>query len=42
MQRVVGIVLGYEDLVDHDELRHRHRTLMPPGKTNDTLTGQLG
>ena len=22
MQRVVGITLGYEDLVDHDELRH--------------------
>jgi hypothetical protein len=22
MQRVVGIALGYEDLVDHDELRH--------------------
>ncbi len=22
MQRVVGIVLGYEDLIDHDELRH--------------------
>ena len=22
MQRVVGIALGYEDLIDHDELRH--------------------
>ena len=22
MQRVVGIALGYEDLNDHDELRH--------------------
>jgi hypothetical protein len=22
MQRVVGLTLGYEDLVDHDELRH--------------------
>lgn len=22
MQRIVGIALGYEDLVDHDELRH--------------------
>jgi Transposase DDE domain group 1 len=22
MQRVVGIALGYEDLLDHDELRH--------------------
>jgi hypothetical protein len=22
MQRVVGIALGYEDLVDHDQLRH--------------------
>jgi hypothetical protein len=22
MQRVVGIALGYEDLVDHDDLRH--------------------
>jgi hypothetical protein len=21
-QRIVGIALGYEDLVDHDELRH--------------------
>jgi DNA-directed RNA polymerase subunit K/omega len=22
MQRICGIALGYEDLVDHDELRH--------------------
>ena len=22
MQRVVGIALGYEDLIDHDQLRH--------------------
>ena len=22
MQRVVGVALGYEDLVDHDQLRH--------------------
>ena len=22
MQRLVGIALGYEDLTDHDELRH--------------------
>ena len=22
MQRVVGFALGYEDLIDHDELRH--------------------
>jgi hypothetical protein len=22
MQRVVGIALGYEDLIDHDKLRH--------------------
>jgi hypothetical protein len=22
MQRIVGIALGYEDLIDHDELRH--------------------
>ena len=22
MQRVFGIALGYEDLIDHDELRH--------------------
>ena len=22
MQRVIGIALGYEDLIDHDELRH--------------------
>jgi hypothetical protein len=22
MQRVVGMTLGYEDLIDHDELRH--------------------
>ena len=25
-QRVFGIALGYEDLNDHDELRHDHRT----------------
>jgi hypothetical protein len=22
-QRVFGIALGYEDLIDHDQLRHR-------------------
>ena len=31
MQRVVGIALGYEDLVDHDQLRH-DPALATPGR----------
>ena len=34
MQRVVGIALGYEDLIDHDELRH--------DPVLATLAGKLG
>jgi len=33
LQRVVGIALGYEDLNDHDELRHD-----PVGRRSATLT----
>ena len=32
MQRVVGIALGYEDLIDHDELRHDPMLAVLAGK----------
>jgi Transposase DDE domain group 1 len=32
MQRICGIALGYEDLVDHDELRHDPVLATPVGK----------
>ena len=32
MQRVVGIALGYEDMIDHDELRHDPMLATPAGK----------
>src|SRR5260370_13031538 len=31
-QRVVGIALGYEDLIDHDQLRHDPIMAVPCGK----------
>ncbi len=31
-QRVFGLALGYEDLVDHDELRHDPVMAVPAGK----------
>jgi hypothetical protein len=32
LQRVAGIALGYEDLNDHDELRHDPVLALPAGK----------
>jgi hypothetical protein len=31
-QRVFGIALGYEDLIDHDQLRHDPVMAVPDGK----------
>src|SRR5215217_4477273 len=38
MQRIIGIALGYEDLVDHDELRHDPlgNALQTQGKLEDS------
>src|SRR6202158_3376040 len=33
-QRVFGIALGYEDLIDHDELRHDPLMAVPAGSTH--------
>ena len=39
MQRVVGIALGYEDLIDHDELRHDPVMAILAGKLAARRTG---
>src|SRR4051794_11353883 len=39
MQRVVGIALGYEDLVDHDELRHDPVLAVLAGKLEARRSG---
>ncbi len=39
MQRVFGIALGYEDLSDHDQLRHDQRS--SPGGMSAKLTGVM-
>jgi hypothetical protein len=39
MQRVVGIALGYEDLVDHDQLRHDPVLATLAGKLEARRTG---
>jgi hypothetical protein len=50
-QRVFGIALGYEDLIDHDELRHDPlmavlaggvaRTMHPPSRMNQACRSAL-
>ena len=39
MQRVFGIALGYEDLVDHDQLRHDPVMAVLAGKLAATRSG---
>ena len=39
MQRVVGIALGYEDLIDHDELRHDPVLAVLAGKLEARRSG---
>jgi hypothetical protein len=39
MQRVAGIALGYEDLIDHDELRHDPVMAILAGKLTARRTG---
>jgi hypothetical protein len=43
MQRVVGIALGYEDLIDHDDLRHDPVMAVLAGKLHgsNNLAGSL-
>ena len=41
-QRVCGSALGYEDINDHDELRHAHSRLLAPAPRDGGAGGQAG